>query len=86
MIPIWFLILSLVVPRIALLIAWCIGSIPPNPVPFWGDVILSILFPRILVLIYIGVNLGTGSVWFIIHALTALVVALYAVCTSAKDE
>lgn len=66
-IPIWFLVLSLILPRITLLIAWFSGSIPPNNIPFWGDFFLAAFLPRILILIYIVGVLGVMSVWFWIH-------------------
>lgn len=66
-----FLFFSLFVPRISLLIAYLTASIPLNPVPFFADVILTILVPRILILIYIYVTLGIQSPWFWVHLIFA---------------
>jgi len=65
-IQIWLLLITLFLPRLGLLIAWCSGQIPPNSVPFFGDVILAILLPRLLMLIYIATNLGFEW-WFFVH-------------------
>ncbi len=73
-IQIWFLILSLLFPRIALLLAWCNNQIPPNTIPFWGDFFMALLLPRLLILIYIGTNLGMTSVWFVVHVIAILTI------------
>lgn len=62
----WFLILSLIFPRVTLLIAYCIGCIPFNTIPFWGDFFMAIFLSRALILIYIITNLGFGG-WAVIH-------------------
>ena len=77
-----FLVLSLFIPRITLLIYYFFLTIPPNPVPFIGDVLLTIFLPRALILIYIASNLGTSSPWFWIH----LVVAIIVYITSWKNK
>lgn len=69
-----FLVLSLFLPRITLIIYFFIHSIPPNNVPFFGDVLLTVFFPRVLILIYIVDNLSTSSPWFWIHLIVALIV------------
>lgn len=72
-----FLIISLFFPRIALFIGYFFaGWIPVNPVPFWGDVMMSILIPRILIIVYIASTLGIKSGWFWIHLIFALSVYL----------
>ena len=70
---IWFLLLSLFVPRITLFFWWLTGNLPYNTTPFAADVICSIFLPRVLVLVYIYQNQGTSE-WFWIHGV-ALVVA-----------
>lgn len=65
-IPIWFLVLSLVLPRITLLIAWFSESIPANNIPFFGDFLMAVFIPRVLILIYIATNMGFNP-WFWIH-------------------
>jgi len=67
-----FLIVSLFLPRTILIIYYLINQIPINTVPFIGDIILTILIPRGLILIYIAQNLGTNSPWFWIHLVVAI--------------
>ncbi|MFA5011044.1 MAG: hypothetical protein WC644_03725 [Ignavibacteria bacterium] len=69
-----FLVLSLFLPRIALLIYYFIHQIPYNQVPFVGDVLLTIFLPRVLILIFVAENLGTSSPWFWIHLIAAVMV------------
>ena len=71
-----FLILSLFLPRITLLGAFLFWSIPANTVPIWGDILLGIFLPRVLILIYIYENMGPNH-WFWIHLAVALFVYLY---------
>ena len=74
-IPLWFLILSLFLPRICIAVAWMqhdmaryipsvVGVIP---------VIVMLLVPRLLILFWIYADQGI-SLWFLIHAV-ALVCA-----------
>lgn len=72
-IAIWFLVLGLVFPRIALFIAWCNSCIPANNIPFAGDFFMAAIIPRVLILIYIATNMGLCP-WFWIH-LTFLAIA-----------
>jgi hypothetical protein len=73
--PLWFLIFSLFLPRIALFIAWLQG----NLVPFhlnqygWIPLICAALIPRILILVLIYRDQGL-SVWFLIHAIALVMV------------
>lgn len=69
----WLLIATLFLPRIGLFIAWCTGQIPPNTIPFFGDVLLAILLPRLLMIIYIITNLGFGG-WFWAHVIAWILV------------
>lgn len=69
-IELWFLILSLIFPRLALLGAWIWGGMPAHPgVPFWLCVLGSIFFARVLVCVFIAMNMGVESGWFIAHAI-----------------
>ena len=70
-IQVWFLVLSLFLPRVALLIAYCSNSIPPNTIPFLGDLVMAFLIPRVLILIYIGTCMGIGTLFWI-HLVAAL--------------
>lgn len=62
----WFLILSLFLPRLALIIALLTGNIPYNTIPFWGDFFMAVFIPRVLIFIYILTCLGFGG-WAIAH-------------------
>ncbi len=69
--PLWFLVLSLFLPRVALFIAWFDQwTFPIIPV---GSVILWVILPRVLVLIFIYTSQGL-SLWFLVHLLVALMV------------
>lgn len=73
--PLWFLVLSLFLPRICIVIAWLQHSIPtyvPAAVNL-VQIIVAILVPRILILFWIYQDQGIG-LWFLIHAV-ALVFA-----------
>jgi len=56
----YFLLFSLFVPRIVLLAYFLLFPqlYPANMVPQWADILLGILFPRVLILIYIYQNMG----------------------------
>ncbi|MGI4829858.1 MAG: hypothetical protein ACRYFU_16930 [Janthinobacterium lividum] len=73
--PLWFLVLSLFLPRICIVIAWLQHSIPtyvPATVNL-VQIIAAVLVPRILILFWIYQDQGIG-LWFLIHAV-ALVFA-----------
>jgi hypothetical protein len=72
-IGIWFLLISLFVPRFVLFFWWVTGNLPFNTTPFLADAICAVFLPRVLVLVYIYQNMGMGP-WFYIH-LVALVIA-----------
>jgi hypothetical protein len=71
--PLWFLVFSLFLPRVALLVAWLQGVLLPFhlkgiiPPLFW------LFLPRILVLFLIYVDQGI-SLWFLIHLVVAVLV------------
>lgn len=67
----WFLVLTLFLPRLGLLIAYCTGAIPTNTIPFWGDFFMTLFIPRILILIYIITNMGFGG-WAVAHLIFAV--------------
>jgi hypothetical protein len=74
MIETWLLVVTLFLPRIALLIAYFSHAIPANNIPFIGDVLLYIFLPRLLMIIYIYDNMGWENPWFWIHIVVAIIV------------
>ena len=74
-IPLWFLILSLFLPRICILVAWLqrnmAAFIPPHPTLI--GIIVAILIPRILILFWIYTDQGI-TIWFLLHVI-ALIIA-----------
>ena len=74
MIETWILVLTLFIPRIALFIAYFAHQIPINNIPFIGDLLLYIFFPRVLMVIYIYDHYGWQSAWFWIHIVVAIIV------------
>jgi hypothetical protein len=75
---VYFLIFSLFFPRIVLLVFVLLYPqlYPANVVPQWGDILLGIFMPRVLILIYIYQNLGADNVWFIAH-LVVMILAYF---------
>ncbi len=72
----YFLLFSLFFPRIVLLVYFLLERFPNNTIPFWGDVLLGIFVPRILILISIYQNMGYENVWFAAH-LAALILTYF---------
>jgi hypothetical protein len=72
-IPLWFMVLSLFLPRICMAIAWLQHSmtqfIPPtlSIIP----VIVALLIPRVLILFWIYQDQGI-TIWFLIHLIGLL--------------
>lgn len=66
----WFLIVSLFLPRIAFVLLWFFGGHWPFPHPF--DVLCWIFVPRAMVLYVIYRWQGFG-LWFFIHLLAAFI-------------
>lgn len=73
-IPLWFLVLSLFLPRLCIAIAWfqhtmtqfipsTVGIIP---------IIVWLLVPRILILFWIYQDQGIG-LWFLLHVIALLI-------------
>jgi hypothetical protein len=67
------------------MIAYCNHGIPPNAIPFWGNFFMALLMPRILILIYIGTDMGVSNPWFIVHAIVAGL-SYFKVASSAKGS
>jgi hypothetical protein len=72
LIPMWFVIAALFVPRITLIIAFLAHQIPYNDVPVWGNVVLALLLPRLLIIIYLYEH--HMYMWCGIHAFVMLLV------------
>ena len=69
LLPLWFLVLSLFLPRVALFLAWLEHwHFPVSPLV--GTVVWLVL-PRLLVLFLIYLSQGV-SLWFLLHLLVAL--------------
>ena len=73
--PLWFLVVALFIPRIALLCAWLEGNLVPFHLVQWGWVplILAVIVPRILILVLIYRDQGL-TIWFLIHAIALVLV------------
>jgi len=63
--PIWFLVLGIFLPRIALLAIY-IGGGFPHLMTLWLSVPMAFLIPRVLILIAIATVMGICP-WFWIH-------------------
>lgn len=75
-IPLWFLVLSLFLPRICIVVAWLQHSLPTTLIPASVnliEIIVALLIPRILILFWIYQDQGI-TIWFLLHAI-ALVIA-----------
>jgi hypothetical protein len=71
--PLWFLIVALFIPRIALFAAWLQGNLIPFHLFGWIPLLLAAIVPRILILVLIYRDQGL-SVWFLIHAIVLVAV------------
>ena len=71
--PLWFLIFALFLPRIALLVLWL-----ETPLTYFHlhgiiPLLVAIFLPRVLVLYMIYMDQGI-SLWFVIHLVAAVMV------------
>jgi hypothetical protein len=73
LLPLWFLVFSLFLPRIALLVYWLQTATLPFHLQGWLPLIVAILLPRALILYMIYLDQGI-SLWFVIHLIAAVVV------------
>jgi hypothetical protein len=71
--PLWFLIFSLFLPRIALLVAWLGNNLTPFHLVGILPLLMGLLLPRVLILYLIYLDQGI-SLWFIIHLIVGLMV------------
>jgi len=72
----YFLLFSLFFPRIVLLFYFLMERFPHSTIPLWGDVVLGVFIPRVLILIFIYQNMGTNNIWFAAH-LIALILTYF---------
>jgi len=72
-IPLWFLVLSLFLPRICIVVAWFQHSMTQYIPAVVGiiPVIVALLIPRLLILFWIYSDQGIG-LWFLIHVVALL--------------
>jgi len=69
-IPLWFLVLSLFLPRVCIFVAWLqhgMGHYIPANVSIL-DIVVAVLIPRLLILFWIYSDQGI-SIWFVIHVI-----------------
>lgn len=78
-IPLWFLVLSLFLPRLCIAIAWfqhAMGQYVPATlgpgVMLIVQILVWLLVPRILILFWIYSDQGIG-LWFLVHAIALLI-------------
>jgi hypothetical protein len=71
--PLWFLIVALFLPRVALACAWLEHSLTPFHLTGWIPLILGVVIPRVLVLVLIYRDQGLSG-WFVAHAIVAVMV------------
>jgi len=71
--PLWFLVFSLFLPRLALLVYWAENGVVALHVSGWFPLFLAVVLPRALILYLIYVDQG-ASFWFGVHAVMALMV------------
>jgi hypothetical protein len=73
-IPIWFLVLSLFLPRICMIVAWLQHSMTHYIPAAIGIIplIVALLVPRLLILFWIYEDQGI-TIWFLLHVVALLI-------------
>lgn len=71
--PLWFLVFALFLPRVALLVLWLETSLSPFDLHGILGLLFAIVLPRVLVLYVIYLDQGI-SPWFAVHLVVALLV------------
>ena len=71
--PLWFLVFSLFLPRVALAVAWLQGVLASFHLHGIVPLIIAVLLPRVLILFLIYTDQGL-SLWFLIHLVVAVLV------------
>ena len=59
-----FWLFSLFFPRITLLVTYMQHNLPHHVFPYWGSFWMTLLMPRVLILVYMCQNNMVGGVWF----------------------
>jgi hypothetical protein len=81
--PLWFLILSLFLPRISLIIAYFHHDLAVFRLSGWIPPTLAVIIPRLLVSILIFQDRGFGG-WLLVHAIAIALTYLSAGSSSKK--
>jgi hypothetical protein len=71
--PLWFLVFALFLPRIALFLLWLQNDLGPFHLHGIIPLAFAILLPRVLVLYLIYISQGI-DLWFLIHLVAAVLV------------
>jgi hypothetical protein len=71
--PLWFLVFALFLPRIALVIAWFQQTLVPFHLLGLLPLLVAVFLPRVLVVYLIYLDQGV-SLWFLIHLVVAVMV------------
>jgi len=74
--PDWFLVTSLVLPRLSLLIAFFTDGAFPHLFTKWLSVPMAAIIPRILILIAIVETMDLNT-WFYIHLVFLVLSSIY---------
>jgi len=83
--PIWFLVLSIFLPRISLIAAFFTDGAFPHLITKWVSVPMGFLIPRILIVWAIAATMGFCA-WFWIHLVIAVLVFLKSSITVAEKK
>ncbi len=69
----WILLLGLLLPRLALFLAWMgLGAYPPNPLSDIVNFVLWLIFPRFLIAFYIYTDMGISNIWFWLYVVLGI--------------
>ncbi len=71
--PLWFLVFALFLPRVALFLLWLQNALVPFHLHGIIPLAFAILLPRALVLYMVYLDQGVG-LWFLIHLVVAVLV------------
>jgi hypothetical protein len=71
-IALWLLLLGLLLPRLALFLAWLGTGYPANTLPDLLNFVLWLFFPRFLMAFYIYTDMGLNNVWFWAYIATGI--------------